>query len=281
MSIGLSKESARRIRRAVERDEMRPYGAQPEARPVPQGEELHPVQITSTTQTAGRYPGSLYQRDGNADTFTLLGTAGEQWIDTPNGETLTTGKYYYAKVTGVRTADERLIFETVSGTSSTSARVTKTTSEIYFATENTDHTIEWVSDGDDTGDFFDVGEPTKLTVRETGVYLVEFNSVTQTSTGGVARAGTVLSSIRFTRNGWGWTGGGVNAVSNRRLWAPAHQSTHYDNLHLSLSIPANASQGAALPWFSCHLMLGQGSSAGDGTDLSVSECSATIIRIGD
>lgn len=71
------------------------------------------VQITSTSQTDGRYPGTVYRRNVDA-TFTLLGEAGDSWVDTPNGESLTTGVYYRAVAVGIRVADNKAIFDTIT-----------------------------------------------------------------------------------------------------------------------------------------------------------------------
>jgi len=169
----LTKDSARRVRRAVERDESRPYGEQPATTETRGSSELRLVQITSTTQTAGRYPGSLYLRDGNADTFTLLGTAGTIWVDTPNGETLATGTYYWAKVTGVRAADSRLIVEAVAGSASSS---TFSGALVTTIAPGGTSTVAWNQGSTyDTGTYFSNLANTRFTITTTGYYLLVVN----------------------------------------------------------------------------------------------------------
>lgn len=71
------------------------------------------AQITSTTQTDSRYPATIYSNDGNAATFTAISAAAGAWVDTPNGETLTTGVYLRAVPAGIKAADGKPIFYAV------------------------------------------------------------------------------------------------------------------------------------------------------------------------
>lgn len=107
---GLVNQTRRRVTEAL------PYGEVPAQPLAIDSTEVHFVQITSTTTTDGRYPGSLYIRESDATTavFTLQGSAGDIWVQTPNGELLFTGKYFESKLTGVKTADGKQTHE-VSG----------------------------------------------------------------------------------------------------------------------------------------------------------------------
>lgn len=110
-----TRDDSRRITRTVERVERMPVNDPPRA-PLRSTSltETHWVQITSTTQTDGRYPGSLYLRDGNGATFTLLSASGGIWVDTPNGESLTTGVYYPARIGGEKASDSKPIFDVIA-----------------------------------------------------------------------------------------------------------------------------------------------------------------------
>lgn len=116
--IVTSRDSAKRIAQTVRRMERMPYAQQGRGHGHDEAAALHHVQITSTTQTASRYPGTLYRHDADAGTYEAVGTAGEIWVATPNGETLSTGQYYHARPTGMRASDLRPIFQMVGPTAS-------------------------------------------------------------------------------------------------------------------------------------------------------------------
>ena len=71
------------------------------------------AQITSTTQTSGRYPGSLYTADSQATTWT--DTSDTCWIVSPNGEALSTGTVYAVNLREVLDSDGLAVY-TVMGT---------------------------------------------------------------------------------------------------------------------------------------------------------------------
>ena len=93
-----------RIKDMVHRAEELP-GKQPRPAHVPHATETHWVKITSTTKTAGRYPGQRYDLDPETRTWTA---AEDCWVDVPNVEKLTTGVIYPAKLAGE--ADGRFVY---------------------------------------------------------------------------------------------------------------------------------------------------------------------------
>lgn len=109
--IAITPTSAGRIRRTVETVEGQGRHGTARNETLPGIIEICWVQITSTTQTDNRYPGSLYRRNANAGTFTLEGSAGSIWVDTPNGESLSTGTYYPARIAGNKTSDSKAIYD--------------------------------------------------------------------------------------------------------------------------------------------------------------------------
>lgn len=146
--------------------------AGPRAPNTEAGIELHPVQITSTTQTDGRYPGTLYLRDVATDDFTQLGDAAAIRVTTPNGESLTTGTYYWAKLVGTD-SDGRPVYEAVgtfaAASSFSGASVWLNSSQTVAVGQTT---IQWTHQAWDTDDYWDIGAPDRLVIRQSGDYVV-------------------------------------------------------------------------------------------------------------
>jgi hypothetical protein len=105
----VSPRSRDRIRDAVERVEQELSASVSTAAAAPDTIEVHLVKITSTTKIAGRYPGTLYHYDADADTLTP-DTIGDIWIKAFNSVALETGVFYPARVAGARSADGKLIY---------------------------------------------------------------------------------------------------------------------------------------------------------------------------
>lgn len=122
MTVPINLDTARRLRRVVERDERRPFDSMREQDGAREDDTLWPVQCSSITTTNGLYPGTLYRRTADGNTLTQIGSTGGIWLTTPNmqyaagvrtGEILKIGPLYWAKVTGPRT-DGKNILEVVN-----------------------------------------------------------------------------------------------------------------------------------------------------------------------
>lgn len=88
------------------------YGLEDPKEPIPETTELHHAEITSTTQTAGRYPGTLYEYDADADSYTSLETI---WVDTIySGQILQTSVKYDVRLVGLRSADGIAIYRAMN-----------------------------------------------------------------------------------------------------------------------------------------------------------------------
>lgn len=103
--MGLGRKIKDTIRRV---DEIGAIGVSSREEMLPETTETHWVQITSTTKTAGRYPGKRYDFDAQDQSYTEQETV---WVDTPNSEILAEDIYYLAKLVGVRTADNIAIYQ--------------------------------------------------------------------------------------------------------------------------------------------------------------------------
>jgi hypothetical protein len=114
MKIGVSQSSAARIRRAVEAVEAGARQGIVTSELQQSTIDMSWVQITSTSQTDNRYPGSLYRRLGADASFEIIGSAGYIWVDTPNGESLSTSTYYPARISGVKESDSKPIFDVIA-----------------------------------------------------------------------------------------------------------------------------------------------------------------------
>jgi hypothetical protein len=108
--INLSKKDARKLQETVRRvDRILEGGARRNSRPFAGGDEAW-VTITSETQVAGRYPGTRWDYDATADTWT---EANDVWVVTLNDATLSLGTTYQARIVGV--ADDELVIMQVDG----------------------------------------------------------------------------------------------------------------------------------------------------------------------
>lgn len=202
--IVTSRGDAKRIAHAVRRVERMPYNEQPQGRGGGDGAiELHPIRITSTTQTAGRYPGTLYTYDADADSYTVAGTAGDIWVDTPNGEALTVGNNYWAKLAGVESDDGKLIYQAVGGFESSTPELggalVVLTANATIAFGATSATLSFTNETYDTDDYHDnTTNPSRLTVAETGRYQLNAGIIVD---GTLGASGAV--NVRFGVNGAG------------------------------------------------------------------------------
>lgn len=103
--VAFSLADARRIRNVVADYERGPRA--PRRVLANSGDNWQWVKISSTSLTSGMYPGHWYE--GNAQDGYTQGDV--IWIDTPNGETLSTSTYYKAEEVGTHT-DGKAIFQT-------------------------------------------------------------------------------------------------------------------------------------------------------------------------
>lgn len=167
----LSSRLAGRVKELASRP-LNPAG--PRAPGVDAGIELHPVKITSTTLTDDRYPGTLYVRDAGGDDFAQLGEDDAIWVDTPNGETLGTGTYYWAKLTGKVESDGKPVYEVVGTITEVSAfsGASVWLNSTQSVTTGSAVAIQWTHEAWDADSYWDAGTPDRLVIRQTGDYVV-------------------------------------------------------------------------------------------------------------
>lgn len=113
MLIDLTERDADLLRRILDTFQQVPPESlatpRPQPRP-PSGTRKNFVEITSTTQTDGRYPGTVYDRyDVDAKTWTAGDTV---WVVDSLGATLATGKKYEAKLWEYAGTPERAVYMT-------------------------------------------------------------------------------------------------------------------------------------------------------------------------
>jgi hypothetical protein len=111
----LNENTAQRLLKLLNRMEHEPLSfAKQSPQLMPSVAQPTFVKISSTTATSSRYPGSVYSRNGNAQTWTTLGTC---WLEFANGELPATNIYYNTRCVGVKESDGLPIFSTTRHTS--------------------------------------------------------------------------------------------------------------------------------------------------------------------
>lgn len=103
MALGLSRHAVDRLRELVQSAEVEDATAPREVNPRPFDVQF--VEVTSTTQTSGRYPGTVYAYNAAASTWSA--TSGAVWVVDPANR-LATGVKYLAKRVAV--ANGRPVF---------------------------------------------------------------------------------------------------------------------------------------------------------------------------
>src|SRR5438128_1790370 len=149
-----------------------PYGGTLVESDPPDTIEMHWVQVTSLTQTAGRYPAKRYELDANAKTFTEKETC---WVWTPNGESLNTGVYYKMRISGIRAADARVIYSIATAPTLFSGASTSTFDQVI--TNGSITTVAYTGTYYDTEGYFSFGSPDRLIAPQDGFYQVTGNVV--------------------------------------------------------------------------------------------------------
>lgn len=201
-----TREDARRISEVVMRDEGRPRnGVEPGVARQPRAIETHWVEITSTTKTDERYPGTLYWRNHTDTTpaYVQVGDAGGIWIGTPNGETLTTGVKYPARAAGVKSSDSKPCFDVLTARGFSGARVKQVVQNNI--NDKFDTEVEFDDMVFDTDSFWSAGQPKRLTAPAAGYY----QAITTIIWGENA---TGLRHVKLINNGGG--GGGDSVIDS-------------------------------------------------------------------
>lgn len=109
MKLINSKEK-RGLRRLLKKDASTPINGLGHGKAFPLAAVQHFVKISSTTQTSSRYPGSVYVRTGNDQSWETLQTC---WLEEPNSGPLYTDIYYPVQPVGFLVSDGLPIFSTV------------------------------------------------------------------------------------------------------------------------------------------------------------------------
>lgn len=211
--------------------------------PMPEATELHVLQITSASQTSARYPATLYARDADAETFTAY-TADDCWARGLNGEALSLGVYYWAKVEGPRAADGKLIYSVVGivgSDSGFSGCSVNDQTHIASISSGATSAIDWNSEDFDTDNYHSTSSnKNRLTAPTSGKYHVtanvevQYNGSLDTEAGGLARLG-----IRF--NG----GSTFLACQGGRFIKDPTASSPTENYYLTLNCSLTWLIGAA------------------------------------
>lgn len=222
--IVTSRDSAKRIAQTVRRVERMPYAQQGRGHGHDEAAALHHVQITSTTQTASRYPGTLYRHDADAGTYEAVGTAGEIWVSTPNSETLSTGRYYHARPTGMRASDLQPIFQMVGPAASSFSGAAFRN---HLSVSGT--LISWAAVTFDEGGYTG-GTLNTFTIPVAGKYLCSLWCYYDTAFAASVNVGIIKSSNTI-------------AADNRQVSVSASQAS------CSLSVVVAASVGEAITSF--------------------------------
>lgn len=133
--IRILRSVIRRVRESL------PFGAVPKSAASPPLTEVSWVKLTSTTATAGRYPGTRFDHDTQN---TGMDTASETvWMEAPNGEAVDTSTYYPCRFSGILSTDGLAVFVMIAGASAGNrlgwepVRVYTTSLPSYTRTSNT------------------------------------------------------------------------------------------------------------------------------------------------
>jgi hypothetical protein len=133
--IRILRQTIRRVREGL------PFGGTPISRPPSELTEISWVKLTSTTATAGRYPGTRFDHDTQN---TGMDTASETvWMEAPNGEAVDTSTYYPCRFSGILATDGLAVFVMIAGTAAGNrlgwapVRVYTTSLPTYTRTSNT------------------------------------------------------------------------------------------------------------------------------------------------
>jgi hypothetical protein len=197
--------------------ELGAFGAQQLEGPPPPTTEMHPVQITSTTQTAGRYPGTLYTYDADLDTYTAY-LAGDIWVDRPNSETLATGTYYWAKLVGTKASDGKMIFQVVGASSSAKSFCSAWLNADVICTSGIAKAVEFNNEIADTDDYHSTSSNKELfTVPADGLYSIHAAIVWEVSDAGAYRLVQLAVNSNIVARDWrppvaGWAGNPVPVI---------------------------------------------------------------------